>query len=586
MLRHSWFRALPLVLLAACAPATVTHVEGSEDAAESAASTGAFVVVSAEETLVIPVDPAAPIVRADGLWLLDATDGTVLRPPPTPESRGRPECRAAGSPNECTLEESVRLGDSLDATLDPACACFTGEETSHCDDDPFESLGFDAWEASTGVTFDELVEARHADDEEEYGGNESLEEDDEECSESSATVASLHAGTLYSEIFEHNGCGGLNLYGSFSTATELTADARTFGLRDADEVACAPDGAFVDGWAERSEEDDYLHRDGRWYVPEDADDDDYALDRCAGFASAEGEVVFHEGRYLLVVGADIDGTGSGARFSGRLRLGRETCTSADPCGSVAGFVAFEGLDADDVGLQHVYVANDGTAAIVRAERRLDVYRRDDAVPSRAVEFDDALIGIRFHADARRLVRAMELEARHLPDASAGDETCEPGAELVDGECRVSCEQDLDCRAFVGCESACVAGVCDDGDRECTEDHPCGVDAVCREGRCDDVTLAAADEDFEDARGGSGWGNRCIAHLRAGRLDEAQAACAEGLDASTRPATRGALLYNLGLIALRRGDGVSARLDYEASLRARPNATVEHALAALGGPIER
>jgi hypothetical protein len=79
-----------------------------------------------------------------------------------------------------------------------------------------------------------------------------------------------------------------------------------------------------------------------------------------------------------------------------------------------------------------------------------------------------------------------------------------------------------------------------------------------------------------------WGTQCVEHMRAGRLEEARAACEQGLDETTKPAARGALLYNLGVIAQRSGDTAAARKHFEDSLAARPgNAAVRKALAALG-----
>lgn len=79
-----------------------------------------------------------------------------------------------------------------------------------------------------------------------------------------------------------------------------------------------------------------------------------------------------------------------------------------------------------------------------------------------------------------------------------------------------------------------------------------------------------------------WGTQCVQHMRADRLDDARAACERGLAETTKPAARGALLYNLGVIAQRSGDTATARKHFEASLTARPgNAAVRKALAALG-----
>ncbi len=91
-------------------------------------------------------------------------------------------------------------------------------------------------------------------------------------------------------------------------------------------------------------------------------------------------------------------------------------------------------------------------------------------------------------------------------------------------------------------------------------------------------LAPADAGFLDRRGGAGWGDRCFLHLQAGRLDWALAACERGLAASPLPKVKGALLYNLGMIAEKQGKHDSAILAFEQSLLARPgNKTVQAAL---------
>lgn len=79
-----------------------------------------------------------------------------------------------------------------------------------------------------------------------------------------------------------------------------------------------------------------------------------------------------------------------------------------------------------------------------------------------------------------------------------------------------------------------------------------------------------------------WGNRCLVHLRADRLDAAEAACFAGLLEGGTDGTRGALTYNLGRIAEARGDRERARAYYQRSLRLRPHEATNERLRALGG----
>ncbi len=84
----------------------------------------------------------------------------------------------------------------------------------------------------------------------------------------------------------------------------------------------------------------------------------------------------------------------------------------------------------------------------------------------------------------------------------------------------------------------------------------------------DSRLALADSDFRDTRRGLEWGNRCLAHLKAGQLEFARAACERGLADKPADATRGALYYNLALVEAaasdtRRGLPLSGTLAYRA-----------------------
>jgi hypothetical protein len=82
------------------------------------------------------------------------------------------------------------------------------------------------------------------------------------------------------------------------------------------------------------------------------------------------------------------------------------------------------------------------------------------------------------------------------------------------------------------------------------------------------SLDATDASF----GGSAreWGDRCVLHLRAGRLDAAEAACFAGLAEGGSDRTRGALTYNLGRIEEEREAPERALDYYRRSDRLRPD----------------
>ncbi len=95
------------------------------------------------------------------------------------------------------------------------------------------------------------------------------------------------------------------------------------------------------------------------------------------------------------------------------------------------------------------------------------------------------------------------------------------------------------------------------------------------------TLAPEDEQFVDLKGGWGWSDRCLGHLKAGMLGWAKAACERGLEQEPgSPNPRPALLYNLGLIAKQSGDTASARRYFEQSLLLREHPEVRSALDSL------
>lgn len=78
----------------------------------------------------------------------------------------------------------------------------------------------------------------------------------------------------------------------------------------------------------------------------------------------------------------------------------------------------------------------------------------------------------------------------------------------------------------------------------------------------------AEGGFDDGSGRA-WGGRCFRRLEAGRLEDAETDCLRGLARATDANIRASLLYNLALIAERRGEMAEACRRAKESLTVRP-----------------
>ncbi|HXK18842.1 MAG TPA: hypothetical protein VNG33_13620 [Polyangiaceae bacterium] len=83
-------------------------------------------------------------------------------------------------------------------------------------------------------------------------------------------------------------------------------------------------------------------------------------------------------------------------------------------------------------------------------------------------------------------------------------------------------------------------------------------------------LSASDRGYADPLRGVGWGNRCLARLKAKDLAAARAACEMGLTLLPATEVAAALHYNLSLIAEREANTQAACAEVERSLALRPN----------------
>jgi len=105
-----------------------------------------------------------------------------------------------------------------------------------------------------------------------------------------------------------------------------------------------------------------------------------------------------------------------------------------------------------------------------------------------------------------------------------------------------------------------------------------------------VEMAPEDKAFTDTEGGTGWAKRCYSHMQAGALPYARAACTKALESNPDAPTRGAILFNAGLVENKGGDPVAACDLLRRSLAARPNdgakkKTDEVCAAAVATPTE-
>lgn len=356
------------------------------------------------------------------------------------------------------------------------------------------------------------------------------DEDDSDvvCESTDRYPAALVGGVLFFHGERHDECEGMNIYDVFSEDEAMVAAPADLAKHTVAVDGCQPDNSTATP-------------EPPWPLPTRG-------------CSAE-ELAKHEGCeqcwdmqaeadvYLLRLGrlhrveSEMDTAGSGPRRWSSAPVDPAHCPSAaDTCGARTHFG--DRFDADD----DVWIANDGLHALVLDDAKISIVGNGDPVPRGEV---GEVLGVRYHADVRPLAAAMTTRAPLAREASA-------------------CKADAECRGHSGCGDV----RCDDG--RCVA-RPAALVGV----------LAPDDRGFVDKRGGRDWGDRCVKHLRASRLAAAQAACEAGLALAKKPGTRGAILYNLGLVAKQHGDRDTARTRFRESLAVRPgNATVEAALAEL------
>lgn len=480
----------------------------------------AFVVNASRgdgHTLVVPLDPAVEPRSIDAL-LVQADAPSVVT--------------ALGSSERVEWADRGGMLPCADGCTRRCDEALHGYARVEIDPTSFELHGADC-DACEPAAIPESEE-----EDEDYG-----EEDEGECHGASGEVTSIVGGRAFVPLNDHDECDGWNIYMLDLTTFPVASDAWDAPTWPSARTTCtadeAPEWPIVELPSFR--EDPCVREAGARFPRDDC-----------GFCSDEPTHVVASlwNDALHFTGGSTRGgaNGGGPLWRADVPLGPGTCPSAsDPCGDPAPYASIMGgPDA-----RH-WIATDGSAALV-VERsaggpHLRLHRRGESTPARDVTIPFGptdVIGVRFHADARPLARVIE----HGLAALRAPQSCGGAAPVV-------------------APSGASTASCEPGTRRAG-------------GACEAIPLDASDVGFEDARRGSGWGDRCVTHLRAGALDAAEAACARGLAVAERASTRGALLYNLGRIAEARGDVAAARTAYERSLTERPgNAPTVSALAAL------
>lgn len=255
-------------------------------------------------------------------------------------------------------------------------------------------------------------------------------------------------------------------------------------------------------------------------------DEELAADEACPQGSSEAWAVDHGELVRLRLGADPrDGT---CLCAERFPVASARCpTAEDACGDLSWLAARDGLDNYWGGAERrALVVRDGRVGVVEGERA-PVWLAD--APN--------VLGVRYHADGRPLHAVLE----DRKTAGAADPF---------GAGAVRLPEPL---------------------AACAGDELAGLPAL---------ALAPDDRALDDDTGRA-WGNRCFAHLKAGRLLEAEAACLRGVAVAREDAVLGALHYNLGRIAEARSHRGLARISYKRSLEHRPgNAAAKTRLEAL------
>lgn len=422
----------------------------------------AFVVLTATETLVVPLDPAVPVETLPGHW--------VGSPPgATPAAWGRfelevttlddetsaslPVCPAGELDDACALPVELAAADhqaalaaattSLELRAEVAAdgalrwSAYDPQRDASCPCVVVHGLSTDGPpEPWIDITDPEVLEmiAMSPWSPEEYLV---------ECSDDALTPAldpiGYLGGVLYTGGMIHNGvCSGLNLYDGAGEARPLRPGATEPTLRFPAPTGCAQGGPG--DLLLTALDPDALDPDAL-----DPDDACEASDELVTFALRRGRLVRATG--------SIDSVGMECACASWLPASPAVCPSPlDPCGHG------QGLPSRDA-WPELWVTNDERVALGHDAEGLAVLVPEHPEPIRRVPAVSGILGVEHHRDTLLLELALPPAIRVLvPPLHESDEGFEGAAKAWGNRCFVH----LQAHRLDAAEAACLAGLLEGG----------------------------------------------------------------------------------------------------------------------------
>jgi hypothetical protein len=396
----------------------------------------AFLVQMKRATLVVPIDPSAPLVRVDGIWtggrdlygrfetsITTGRDGTAM--PICADATRQSGCRMG--PDRDRIPATVHVAATSERVpwwwigdvRDRECRCVAvdGISTDHEPLDP-----------------DVVAEAN------ELGM--SPEEFVENCLEDELpdlVPTAMLGGVLYMTGMGHSGtCAGMNIYDGASRPIPVRPDAMPLRREMPRARECVEIfSEIVVDWIGVTEPDCILG--------------DPACN-CRGEPEMEAWLL-HRGSLVQAIG-EIEPVGGGCSCISQVPIAAATCPSpSDPCGDPVGFTTIDQAKDDFWIATHADVG-----FVLRNDRMLVVHRgdprpiRDEPIPAPGID----VIGVEYHADAALLEPPEFPRSFRVarPSLAKSDESFSGDASKWGDRCVVHLRE----KRWDDAEAACFAGL--------------------------------------------------------------------------------------------------------------------------------
>lgn len=427
-------------------------------AAQVADGRSAFVVITRDNTWVLPTNPELPIARWPGMFVGDPGNPNL--------AHGRIDMGVGVAVDFVTERE---LPWCADATLDAACLRDlddTRGETAQvrvvrrddgqveaavalpCDCVAVRGISTDEvrppeFDLTDPETLEMIKMSGHAPEEyAEYCGVDAFVDP-------FAPTAVLD-GVLYRTGTTHNNmCSGLNLYDGGSDVVLLRPGAKPLERNPGPPMECVPDSAGMGNGLDLA-----------LLVPGQPMECEFGGDGCENCDVVGEMTAFANRRGHLVFGAaDVDAVGVGCSCAQHQPLPSVECPGVlEPCGDPAGF---EGATAS----ANFWVATDHSGALAIDESGTRMFGTNETVPRRTSASIGGVLGVEFHPDSP-LLRAVSprslpaLIGASLPPLLLGDAKKKLGARGW----WLRCNEHLDAGRLDAAEAACIAGLRKGGNR--------------------------------------------------------------------------------------------------------------------------